>query len=239
MDARRVRGSGDTGRRARSDGGRVRLAFRLALMTMVATACGERRDAADLAVGVVPFDQLRGINVAQLRSGGVRAFRSRAAPSPFEGLREPIGEYDMLYGVPGFDGSDGSWPSEDALVMSIEATREWPSDSAAAAAWAGSMRAISDGLAKEPTCAAITGPGFTVTVAEWDRGGGWSLSTSLARAVRVGPDSTLSARHRIGVRRVALTARYPREGEPNPDERPTWTRVSCAPGPADSTSANR
>lgn len=190
-------------------------------------ACGDARDVADLAVGVSPFEQLRGINFTVLRSGSVRAVRNGAEPSPFEGLREPIGVYDVLYAVTGYSGGDGSWPAEDALILGIEATREWPSDTAAIVAWRGAIRSIRDGLASEPQCAEVTGPGFRMRVAEWDRGEGWSLSASVAPAVKLGKDSDLSARHSVAVRRTALTARYPQAGQPNPDERPTWTRVSC------------
>jgi hypothetical protein len=192
--------------------------------------CGDARDAADLAVGVAPFEQLRGVNLTSLRSGGVRAFRSAAEPAPYEGLREPIGAYDVLYAVTGYDGSDGSWPAEDALVLRVEATRDWPSDTAATAAWHGAMREIRDGLGADGQCAEVTGPDFTMRVAEWDRGGGWSLSTSLAPAVTLADGTTLSARHSIAVRREALTQRFPAAGMPNPDERPTWVRIPCTAG---------
>ncbi len=187
--------------------------------------CGERRDAADLAVGVAPFDQLRGMNVAALRSGGVRALRAAAAPAPFEGLREAIGAYDVLYAVPGFDGSDGSWPVEDALVDHIEASRAWPSDSSARGAWRTARRGLQEGLGRPPACAEVRGPGFVLRVAEWDQGDGWSVSATFAPAVP--GDSTLGARHAITIRRQALTARLPEAGQPNPDARPTWTRTSC------------
>lgn len=190
------------------------------------SACGDRRDVADVAVGVAPFDQLRGMDIVQLRSGGVRALRRGAEPSPFEGLREAVGAFDVVYAVDGFDGSDGAWPSEDASIMSIEGTREWPSDPAARKAWEGTLRAVTRELAAAPTCAAMTGPGFTLRVAEWDRGNGWSLSASLAPSVVLGED-TLSARHSIAVRREALTRRYSEHGNPNPDARPTWTREPC------------
>ena len=192
------------------------------------SACGDARDAADLAVGMAPFEQLRGMNLTALRSGVVRAFRSGAEPAPFEGLREPIGTYDVLYAVTGFDGGDGSWPAEEALILGVEATREWPSDTTASAAWRSAIRSIQDGLASEPQCAELTGPGFTMRVAEWDRGEGWSLSATVAPAVKFGKDSDLSARHSIAVRRTALTARYPEAGQPNPHERPTWTRIACS-----------
>jgi hypothetical protein len=39
-------------------------------------------------------------------------------------------------------------------------------------------------------------------------------------------------RHSIAVRRQALTAQLPREGAPNPEARPTWVSVSCAPDSA-------
>lgn len=198
----------------------------MAVAALAATgACGDRRDAADLAVGVAPFDQLRGMNVAALRSGGVRAMRAAAVPAPFEGLREPVGAFDVLYAIPGYDGSDGSWPSEDALVSHLEATRAWPSDSSALGAWRGAIRAIQDGMGQAPECADVAGPGYAARIAEWGHPGGWSVSTTYAPAVA--GDSTLTPRHSIAVRREALTARLPQAGQPNPNDLPTWTRVGC------------
>ncbi len=196
----------------------------------LAAACGDRRDVADLAVGAAPFGELRGTNAVGLRSGGVRAFRRAAEPAPYEGLREPIGAFDVVYVIPGFDGSDGSWPVEDALVSAIEATREWPSDSTAVRAYASAIRALEDGLGVGPRCVVVTGPGFSLRVAEWDRGGGWAVTTSLAPMVQLGGDSTLSARHSIAVRRQAITVVLPQAGAPNPDDRPTWTKSTCRPG---------
>jgi hypothetical protein len=194
-------------------------------------ACGERRDVADMAVGVAPFERLRGMDVLQLRSGGVRALRSAAVPAPFEGLREPVGEYDVLYAIPGFDGSDGSWPSEDALVYAVQAVREWPTDTLAETAWKRSMRELQAGLGVAPKCATLDGPGFSLRIAEWDAGGGWSVSTTYAASVSVPADSVVSARHSIAVRREALTARYPQAGAKNENDLPTWASASCT-GPA-------
>ncbi|MCC7001219.1 MAG: hypothetical protein IT357_03605 [Gemmatimonadaceae bacterium] len=191
--------------------------------------CSDRRDAADLAVGIAPFEELRGINVAALRSGGVRAFRKQAQPAPFEGLRETIGSFDVLYALVGFDGSDGAWPDEDAPVQYIEASRGWPSDSSALLAWRSALREIKAGLAVDASCVRLEGPGFSLLVAEWDRGEGWSLSASLARASIMGKDTLLSARHSIAVRRQALSRQFPEASAANPDKLPTWTRSACAP----------
>lgn len=197
--------------------------------TVALAACGERRDAADLAVGVEPFERLRGMNVAPLRSGAVRAMRKNAEPAPLEGLRERIGAYDVLYSLTGYDGTDGSWPSEEALVLAIEATREWPSDSAALGGWRGAIRQLQAGLGKPPQCATVSGVGFSMRVAEWDQGGGWSVSSSFAaRDASVTP--ALPAVHSIAVRRQALTAQLPRHDQPNPDRRPTWVAADCATG---------
>ncbi|MFN0098741.1 MAG: hypothetical protein ACKVS7_08715 [Gemmatimonadaceae bacterium] len=197
----------------------------------VTLGCGDRRDAADLAVGVAPFEELRGINVAALRSGGVRAFRKQAQPAPFEGLRESIGSFDVLYALVGFDGSDGSWPDEDAPVQYIEASRGWPSDSSALLAWRGALREIKAGLAVDALCLRLEGPGFSLLIAEWDRGEGWSLSSSLARASIVGKDTLLTARHSIAIRRQALSRQFPEASAANPDRLPTWTRSPCVPEP--------
>jgi hypothetical protein len=208
---------------------RMREGLLLSAAALLSASCGERRDIADLAVGVAPFEELRGIDAAGLRSGGVRAFRRAAEPAPFEGLREPIGAYDVVYAIPAFDGSDGSWPGEDAWVMAIEATREWPSDTSARAAYDGAVRDLQDGLGVEPRCYAVAGPGFDLAVAQWERGGGWVVTASLAPAVRVSRDSTSSARHSIAVRRQAITVTYPPAGADNPHERPTWSEASCTP----------
>ncbi len=200
----------------------------LVAVATLAQACGDRRDAADMAVGVAPFEELRGVNVAALRSGGVRAFRSQVRPAPFEGLRETIGSYDVLYGLVGYDGSDGSWPQEDAPVQFIEASRAWPTDSTAMIAWRAALREIKAGLAVDPICVRFSGKSFTLLVAEWDRGDGWSLSSSLAPVVIVGRDTLLNALHSIAIRRRALTVQYPESGAANPKSLPTWARRDCA-----------
>lgn len=44
-----------------------------------------------------------------------------AGVAPFEGLREMVGEYDVLYSIPGFDGSDlpcaGAAPGDSAAAV--------------------------------------------------------------------------------------------------------------------------
>ena len=192
-------------------------------------SCGDRRDLADLAVGVPPFEDLRGINAVALRSGGVRAFRAAAIPAPAEGLRERIRYFDVIYHVPGFDGNDGSWPSEDALVSAVEATQELQTDASARVAFQRAIAALRDGLGVGPRCYQLTGPGLALTFAQWDRGGGWVVTVSHAAAI-VGPRGSVTpARHSIAVRREALTVRYPAAGGPNPDGLPTWTEGSCYP----------
>ncbi len=192
----------------------------------LALACGNRHDVADLAVGVAPFEQLRGVDMGPLRSGVVRAVRARAVPAPLEGLRELIGTYDVLYGLTGYDGTDGAWPEEEALVLFIEATREWPTEASAAGAWRTAMREIEAGMGKAPSCVTVRGPGFTIRVAEWLHRDGWSVTATYAPGdTTVLPTQT--PRHSIAVRREALTASLPRDGAPNPDARPTWAPAAC------------
>ncbi len=203
----------------------------LLLLAAGLMACGDRRDAADLAVGIQPFEQLRGMNVTPLRSGMVRAMRASATPAPLEGLRESIGTFDVLYGLTGYDGTDGTWPDEEALVLFIEGTREWPSDSAAAGAWRSAMREIQAGMGTAPTCLAVRGPGFAIRVAEWTHRDGWAVTTTFA----AGDSGTIPAqtpRHSIAIRRQAFTATLPRADAENPDALPTWERAACTPSDA-------
>ena len=207
------------------------LAVALAVaLTVALAACGERRDTADVAAGVAPFTELRGINLAALRVGEVRAFRRHAAPAPFEGLREQIGAFDVLFEVPGFVGTDSTWPAEDVQVFAIEATREWPSDSSATAAFDGAVSEIRSATGATPSCLQVAGLGVSLRVVEFDRGGGWTLAVALAPETTMTDRHKLSARHSLAVRRASVTAYYPEQGMPNPEDRPTWTRVECAPG---------
>jgi hypothetical protein len=200
----------------------------LLVVVLCLAACGKRHDAADLAVGVAPFDQLRGIDVGPMRSGVVRALRARVVPAPFEGLRELIGTYDVLYGLTEYDGSDGAWPDEEALVLYIEATREWPTEASAAGAWRTAIREIQAGMGTAPTCVTVTGTGFTLRVAEWVHRDGWSVTATYAPGdTTVLPTQT--PRHSIAVRRQALTAQLPLSGEPNPEARATWVPAPCTP----------
>jgi len=208
-----------------------------ALAVLSLAACGESRDAADLAVGVAPFEQLRGMNVAPLRSGMVRAMRRAAEPAPSAGLREQVGAYAVVFSVPGFTGDSAPWPNEEALIMAIEATRDWPSDASARSGWRTAIKELQGGLGVAPNCGLVAGPGVELEVAEWERGGDWSVSASYARG-----DAALTpphaAHHSIAIRREALSVQLPRDGAPNPNLLPTWTPVSCAPGGAsDSTTA--
>ncbi len=223
-----------TGTNRVSRPGRRLRAAAFVLLPFLSSACADRRDIADLAVGVAPFEQLRGMDVVQLRSGAVRALRANAAPAPLEGLRETVGDFDVLYALQGFDGLDGSWPSEDALVLSVEAVQEWQTDAIAETAWKRAVQALESGFGVAPQCAMFDGPGFAMRVAEWDQGDGWSVSASYAASMRVVADTTVSARHSVAVRRQALTAQYPQAGQPNDDDRPTWTRTTCtAPAPVE------
>lgn len=197
------------------------------VLALAAAACGDRRDTADVGASLAPFAELRGMNVAELRVGQIRALRRGVEPAPLEGLREPIGVYDVLFEVPGFDGTDGSWPREDVQVLAIEATREWPSDSSALAAWESSVTEIRNATGATPNCLALNGPGFALRVVEFDRGGDWRLATAVAPETTLTNRERLSARHSLAVRRGSLTERYPEEGAENPDELPTWTRDNC------------
>lgn len=200
----------------------------LYLLLFLPAACGERRDAASVAAGIAPFDELRGISITALRVGEVRAFRRGAAPAPFEGLRERIGEWDLLYEVPGFVGTDGSWPPEDVQVLAVEATHAWPSDSLAAAAFAGALRSVRAETGATPSCLEITGPGFSLRVVEFDRGGGWTLAVAHAPPVTLATGVAISARHSIAVRRHSVTSRFPERGATDADDLPTWVRAECA-----------
>ena len=220
-------------RRGHSDwsesvGGRTRFRVATVLVLGLLAACGDRRDISDMSVGVAPFERLRGMDLVQLRSGGVRALRASALPAPLEGLRELIGEYDVLYGIPGFEGADGSWPNEDALVASVEAVREWPTDALAESAWRRSMRELEAGFGVAPQCATFVGPRFELRVAEWEQGGGWSVAASYSAAINLTPELVLTARQSVAVRREALTAHYPMTGARNAEELPSWTSTPCS-----------
>lgn len=191
-------------------------------------ACGERRDTAEIAAGVGPFSELRGISLTALRVGEVRAFRRGALPAPHEGLRETIGEWDVLFEVSNFVGTDGGWPAEDVQVLAIEATQAWPSDSSALAAFAASVLEIRGATGATPDCLDVSGPGYSLRVAEFDRGGGWHLTTAFSPETTLANHARVSARHGLAVRRSSMSERFPEVGAENPDDRPTWARVDCA-----------
>jgi hypothetical protein len=200
------------------------------LLLALVAACGERRDLASVAGGVPPFDELRGTNIAALRVGEVRAFRRAALPAPLEGVRETIGAFDVLYAVPGYDGSNGAWPQEDVQILDVEAAREWPSDSAATEAWLETARRIRNETGATPHCLEVQGPGFSMRVVEFDRGGGWHLSTSVAPQIRLPNRRTVSARQGIAVRHQSVTERFPADTAANADALPVWSRVACPEG---------
>jgi hypothetical protein len=150
--------------------------------------------------------------------------RRAVVRAPLEGYRERLGDWDLVYTVQGFDGTgDDSWPREDVQVLDIEATRGAASDSAARAEWREATARVRNETGATPHCLRITGPGFTLAVVEFDRGGDWRLALSYAPSVRLPNRDTLSARHAIAVRRMSLRDRFPQAGQPNPDSLPTWT----------------
>jgi hypothetical protein len=186
-------------------------------------ACGERRDIADVAAGLPPFDELRGTNIATLRGGQVRAMRANIQPSPLEGYRERIGDWDVVYTSQGFDGSDGSWPQEDVQILEVEATKQMPSDSVGKQTWLETAKQVRNVTGATPRCLMVQGSGFGLYVVEFDRGGDWRLALSYAPSVRLPNKKLLSSRVGIAVRRNTLTQRFPERGQPNPDSLPTWT----------------
>jgi len=196
----------------------------LALAVGAVVGCGERRDIADVAANLAPYDQLRGMNIAELRAGQVRAMRRDVVRAPLEGYRERIGDWDLVYTVQGYDGSsDESWPREDVQVLEIEATQQMSSDSAAMRAWYETATRIHNETGATPRCTGVQGRGFSLYVVEFDRGGDWRLAVSYAPSVRLPNRDTLSARQAVAVRRFSLRDRFPQQGQPNPDSLPTWT----------------
>ncbi len=162
-----------------------------------------------------------------LRVGQVRALRAGAERAPLEGMRAPIGAFDVLFAVPGYTGADSTWPDEEAVVDRIEATREWPSDSLAEAAFhraRGEYGSLSDRAAQ---CLVVTGRDFTLRVAEWDLGEGFTFTVMYAPSSRLANGTSLPPLHSLAVRRQSLRARFPAEGAPNPNDHPTWRDADC------------
>jgi hypothetical protein len=189
----------------------------------VVGGCGERRDIADLAANQAPFTELRGMNIANLRSGQVRAMRRDIARAPLEGYRERIGDWDVVYRVPGFDGTgDETWPREDVQVLEVEATQQMAADSAAMRAWYATAKAIRNETGATPHCLSVSGPGFALNVIEFDRGGNWRLAVTYAPSLQLPNRQAVTARTALAVRRFSLRERYPQRGQPNPDSLPTW-----------------
>ncbi len=201
----------------------LRIATVATLSLLTISACGARRDISDVAAGLAPFDQLRGTNIEELRGGQVRAMRRNVERSPLEGYRERLGEWDVVYTSRGFDGTDGSWPTEDVQILEVEATHETASDSSALLAWTETAKKIHNETGATPRCLVVHGSGFSMRVVEFDRGGDWRLAVSYAPTVRLANRKTISARHSIAVRRQTLTERFPERGQPNPDSLPTWS----------------
>lgn len=194
----------------------------LALAAAV-VGCGERRDISDVAANLPPFDELRGLNIAELRSGHVRALRRFIVRAPLEGYRERVGDWDVVYTVPGFDGSgDESWPREDVQVLEVEATRQLDADSSAQRAWRETATKLRNETGATPHCFAVDGPRFALKVVEFDRGGDWRLAVAYAPSVRLPNRDAPFARQSVAVRRFSLRDRYLQDGQPNPDSVPTW-----------------
>lgn len=198
-----------------------------ALVTLVALGgCAPRRDVSELAAGLAPFDELRGLGFRGLRAGIVRAFRSRAERAPTEGFRERIGDFDVVYAVPGYEGADGAWPNEDALVEGVEASRAWPSDSAARAAFDDVVREYSTRSGSRPACYGISGGGQAERQAEWEVGDGFAFTVRYAIEGARGSEVVGPAFHSLAVRRRVLRDRLPATGAADAGG-PTWQPLPC------------
>ncbi len=182
---------------------------------MYAAACGGRRDTAEIAAGVAPFDELVGIPFTVLRSGGARALRRNIEPVMNIGLRERIGAYEVTYAVPVFDSTSGSWPVEDALVLEIAAMRTWPSDSMARAEWVRAIASIAAATSTVPRCLArATAKDSLASLAEFDRGDSLTLGAEFVPGAMLPDSSTSPAQTHLVIRRHALSA-------------PAWTAAPC------------
>jgi hypothetical protein len=182
---------------------------------MYAAACGGRRDTAEIAAGVAPFDELAGIPFTVLRSGGARALRRNIEPVMNIGLRERIGAYEVTYAVPVFDSTSGSWPVEDALVLEIAAMRTWPSDSMARAEWVRAIASIAAATSTVPRCLArATAKDSIASLAEFDRGDSLTLGAEFVPSAMLPDSSTSPAQTHLVIRRHALSA-------------PAWTAAPC------------
>lgn len=182
---------------------------------LLAAACGERRDTAELAAGMAPYDELAGIPFTILRAGGARALRRNIAPVMDVGLRETIGAYEVTYSVPVFDSTSGDWPVEDALVLALIATRAWGSDSLAHAEWLRTLSAIMAATTAVPRCRArSTATDPSATMAEFDRGDSLTLSTEFVPSQLASDSTPTQAQTHLVIRRSKLTP-------------PEWTAAPC------------
>jgi hypothetical protein len=189
----------------------------LAVGLVFVAACGERRDTAEVAAGLAPFDELRGIPFNVLRSGGVRALRKNVAPVMGVGLRETIGAYDVSYAVPVFDSTSGDWPVEDALVLEIGAARSWSSDSAARVEWGRALDAVTSVTKSVPRCvtsAAAAADPAAVHVAEFERGDTLYLTIEFIASALALDSSAVPAQTLFAIRRNSLAA-------------PAWAEAPC------------
>ncbi len=182
---------------------------------LLAAACGGRRDTSEIAAGMAPFDELKGIPFTVLRSGGVRALRRNIAPVMGVGLRETISEFEVTYSVPVFDSTSGDWPVEDALVLELAATRSWASDSLARAEWLRTISGIKTATTAEPRCLAQASATDSVaTLAEFVRGDSLTLGAEFVASQLASDSTVIPAQTHLVIRRTSLTA-------------PAWRPAPC------------
>lgn len=185
------------------------------VMLLLAAACGGRRDTAEIAAGMAPFDELAGIPFNVLRSGGARALRRNIAPVMGVGLRETIGDFEVTYSVPVFDSTSGDWPVEDALVLELAATRSWGNDSLARADWLRTIADVMTVTTTVPRCLArATATDSSATLAEFDRGDSLTLGAEFVPSQLASDSTRIPAQTHLVIRRTSLTA-------------PAWTAAPC------------
>lgn len=156
----------------------------VALLLTVMLGCGPRHDTAILAEYLPPFDSLRGVEFGSLRSGYVRLFRAEALPDSVFGLHETIDGFSVTYEVAGYEGADGSWPREDALVLRIRAEKEFESNEGALAAFDSAWNSVMERSGVEPQCTGEASDVGSVRLAEWQRDSGFVLSVSVVDSAK-------------------------------------------------------
>jgi len=121
-----------------------------------------------MAAQVPPLSELNGVTL-DMRASALMSQRPHAVAAPYQGFRETIGTYSVLYEVPG-SVQDGQAPPGWERLASITASQQLPSTDSTFRHWRAELTRIRTARQSMPRCYGVA------LASRSDSGAVWSVS---------------------------------------------------------------